>query len=80
MKRMFVLAAAACLGACASPPPAAVTANHSVGLAQTAAPAVAAQPAKTTERVYLDDRDLIHVKAPPLNRRVLVLGAGKDAN
>jgi uncharacterized lipoprotein YajG len=77
MKRIFILAAALCLGACAAQPTTAVTANQAT---QTdgATLAVTAQANRSTGRVYLDDHDLIHVQAPPSNRRMLVLGAHKD--
>lgn len=80
MKRIFVLAAALCLGACASQPTTAVTANQPATQSGGAALAVTAQANRSSDRVYLDDYDLIHVQAPPSNRQVLVLGAGKGTN
>lgn len=80
MKRIFVIAAALCLGACASQPTTTVTANQVTAQASPSAPAVNAQANRSSERVYLDDRDLIHVQAPPSNRTMLVLGARKETN
>ena len=80
MKRIFVIAAALCLGACASQPTTIVTANQPTAQAGASAPMVNAQAHRSSERVYLDDRDLIHVQAPPSNRTMLVLGARKETN
>lgn len=80
MKRIFVIAAALCLGACASQPTTTVSANQPTAQASPSAPAVNAQANRSSERVYLDDRDLIHVQAPPSNRTMLVLGARKETN
>lgn len=80
MKSIFILAAALCLGACASQPTTDVTANQAAAQAGASAPAVSAQANRSSERVYLDDRDLIHVQAPPSNRTTLVLGARKETN
>lgn len=78
MKSIFILAAALCLGACASQPTTDVTANQPAAQASASALAVKTQAYRSTERVYLDDHDLIHVQAPPSNRTVLVLGARKE--
>lgn len=80
MKSIFILAAALCLGACASQPTTDVTANQPATQASASALTVEAQAHRSTERVYLDDRDLIHVQAPPSNRTTLVLGAREETN
>jgi uncharacterized lipoprotein YajG len=80
MKRIFILAAALCLGACASQPTTVVTANQPATQTGGAALAVTAQAGRSSGRVYLDDHELIHVQAPPSNRRMLVLGARKETN
>lgn len=75
MKRIFALALTVCLTACASQPPKAVTADQPIAKSSPAAVAAVADPARSSHTVYLDDLDLIHVQAPPSNRRPLVLGA-----
>lgn len=78
MKKIFILAAALCLGACASQPTTVVTANQPAAQASGTALTGTAQANRSPDRVYLDEYDLIHVQAPPSNRRMLVLGAGKE--
>lgn len=78
MKRIFILAAALCLGACASQPTTVVTDSQPATQTGGAALAVTTQANRSSGRVYLDDHDLIHVQAPPSNRRMLVLGARKE--
>lgn len=80
MKKIFILAAALCLGACASQPTTTATANQPSTQSSGAALAVTSQAGRSAGRVYLDDQVLLHVQAPPSNRRMLVLGARKETN
>ena len=77
MKGIFVIMLALCLGACASQPQRTVTADqpldHSVVQAQ---PSQVENPGPS-KRVYLDDYQLVPVKAPYRPRSAYVLGKKK---
>ncbi|NNJ64286.1 MAG: hypothetical protein HKP16_01880 [Xanthomonadales bacterium] len=72
MKRIFVVALALSVGACASQPQNPVSSNDAVS--GPYAQASLNQPAKSPDRAYKDDYQRLLLRASPRDSRVLILG------
>ena len=78
MKRIFVVALAMCVGACASQPQNPVSSNEAVSGSHTQASLN--QPARSPDRAYKDDYERLLMRARPRDTRVLILGRKDKTN
>jgi len=78
MKRMFIVALTLCIGACASQPQKAITAEQPAANSAGTSLAAGTDPNKPYKKVFIDDYELLHVKAPPQKRTIMILGQKGD--